>query len=128
MKLLLVQRTHASVSNFVPFFPNVAIHIVAHLINIERYHNSQSEEAGELQKKLSGLGKSPNESYLNPIRTYEMVSCHFLVFLMKKISSVDSIVGKTIFQSLLTRARRCCQRLTSISAENTYSELQFSGY
>uniref|UniRef100_A0A8C8BK26 NADPH oxidase 3 n=1 Tax=Otus sunia TaxID=257818 RepID=A0A8C8BK26_9STRI len=50
---------------------NATIHIVAHLINIERYHTSQSKEAGELQNKLSGLGKSPNESYLNPIRTYE---------------------------------------------------------
>ncbi|GAB0186830.1 NADPH oxidase 3 [Grus japonensis] len=50
---------------------NATIHIVAHLINIERYHTSQSKEAGELRNKLSGLGKSPNESYLNPIRTYE---------------------------------------------------------
>ncbi|KAK4824241.1 hypothetical protein QYF61_012507 [Mycteria americana] len=48
-----------------------AIHVVAHLINVERYHTSQSKEAGELRNKLSGLGKSPNESYLNPIRTYE---------------------------------------------------------
>ncbi|KAF4796339.1 Cytochrome b-245 heavy chain [Turdus rufiventris] len=48
-----------------------AIHIVAHSINIERYHSSQSKEAGGLRNKLSGLGKSPNESYLNPIRTYE---------------------------------------------------------
>lgn len=99
MKLLLVQRTHASVSNFAPFFPNVAIHIVAHLINIERYHNSQSEEAGELQKKLSGLGKSPNESYLNPIRTYEMVSCHFLVFLMKKFPLWILLSGKLYFKA-----------------------------
>ncbi|KFV43145.1 NADPH oxidase 3, partial [Gavia stellata] len=50
---------------------NATIHIVAHLINIERYHTSQSKEAGALQNKLSGLGKSPDESYLNPIRTYE---------------------------------------------------------
>ncbi|NXT61997.1 NOX3 oxidase, partial [Chaetops frenatus] len=50
---------------------NATIHIVAHSINIERYHSSQSKEAGELRNKLSGLGKSPNESYLNPIRTYE---------------------------------------------------------
>uniref|UniRef100_A0A8C6ZYE2 NADPH oxidase 3 n=1 Tax=Nothoprocta perdicaria TaxID=30464 RepID=A0A8C6ZYE2_NOTPE len=50
---------------------NASIHIVAHLINIERYHRSQSKEAGGLQNKLSGLGKNSHESYLNPIRTYE---------------------------------------------------------
>uniref|UniRef100_A0A8B9SFU4 NADPH oxidase 3 n=1 Tax=Apteryx owenii TaxID=8824 RepID=A0A8B9SFU4_APTOW len=50
---------------------NATIHIVAHLINIERYHRSQSKEAGELQNKLSALGKNSHESYLNPIRTYE---------------------------------------------------------
>ncbi|OXB66562.1 hypothetical protein ASZ78_010841 [Callipepla squamata] len=53
------------------YFEFHTIHIVAHLINIERYHNSQSKEAGGLRNKLSGLGKRPNESYLNPIRTYE---------------------------------------------------------
>uniref|UniRef100_A0A7M4FLY2 NADPH oxidase 3 n=1 Tax=Crocodylus porosus TaxID=8502 RepID=A0A7M4FLY2_CROPO len=66
---------------------NAIIHIVAHLVNIERYHISQSKEAGELQNKLSGLGKNPNESYLNPIRDYETVSCYFLIFMV--ISSVN---------------------------------------
>ncbi|XP_029452906.1 NADPH oxidase 3 [Rhinatrema bivittatum] len=47
------------------------IHVVAHLINIERYNMSQSKEAGELQYKLSCIGKNPNESYLNPIRNYK---------------------------------------------------------
>nr|XP_028579576.1 NADPH oxidase 3 isoform X1 [Podarcis muralis] len=51
---------------------NATIHIIAHLINIERYHLSQSKQAGELSSKLSGIGKSPNESYLNPIRNYDM--------------------------------------------------------
>ncbi|CAI5770317.1 NADPH oxidase 3 [Podarcis lilfordi] len=52
---------------------NATIHIIAHLINIERYHLSQSKQAGELSSKLSGIGKSPNESYLNPIRNYDML-------------------------------------------------------
>ncbi|XP_062980594.1 NADPH oxidase 3 [Elgaria multicarinata webbii] len=47
---------------------NATIHIIAHLVNIERYHISQSKQAGELSNELSGIGKSPNESYLNPIR------------------------------------------------------------
>nr|XP_025036436.1 NADPH oxidase 3 isoform X3 [Pelodiscus sinensis] len=51
---------------------NAIIHIVAHMVNIERYHISQSKEAGGLRNKLSGIGKSPNESYLNPVRSYEV--------------------------------------------------------
>lgn len=83
MKFLLAlwANTSVPVISHHSFSPT-AIHIVAHLINIERYHSSQSKEAGELRNKLSGLGKSPNESYLNPIRTYETVSCHFLGFLI----------------------------------------------
>ncbi|MGH0175427.1 UNVERIFIED_CONTAM: hypothetical protein FKN15_070450 [Acipenser sinensis] len=46
-------------------------HIVAHLFNIERYHESQSMDAEELLKKLSCLGENSNETYLNPIRTYD---------------------------------------------------------
>ncbi|XP_040821609.1 NADPH oxidase 3-like [Ochotona curzoniae] len=49
---------------------SAAIHIVAHLFNLERYHLSQSEEAPGLPAALSKLGNSPNESYLNPIRTF----------------------------------------------------------
>ncbi|XP_058880726.1 NADPH oxidase 3-like [Acipenser ruthenus] len=48
-----------------------AVHIVAHLFNIERYHESQSMDAEELLKKLSCLGENSNETYLNPIRTYD---------------------------------------------------------
>ncbi|XP_008060439.1 NADPH oxidase 3 [Carlito syrichta] len=49
---------------------NAAIHIVAHFFNLERYRWSQSEEAEGLQAVLSKLGNTPNESYLNPIRTF----------------------------------------------------------
>ncbi|XP_018416944.1 PREDICTED: NADPH oxidase 3 [Nanorana parkeri] len=48
-----------------------AIHIVAHMINIERYHRSQSLNAGELCNTLSYIGNHPNESYLNPVRRYD---------------------------------------------------------
>ncbi|XP_066467410.1 NADPH oxidase 3 [Tiliqua scincoides] len=50
---------------------NATIHIIAHLINIERYHLSQSKHAGELSNKLSAIGRFPNESYLNPIKDYD---------------------------------------------------------
>nr|XP_027795354.1 NADPH oxidase 3 [Marmota flaviventris] len=49
---------------------NATIHIVAHLFNLERYHLSQSEDAEGLLAALSKLGNTPNESYLNPVRTF----------------------------------------------------------
>ncbi|KAM5165234.1 NADPH oxidase 3 [Mantella aurantiaca] len=48
-----------------------AIHIVAHMINIERYHRGLSLDAGGLCNALSYIGNHPNESYLNPIRRYD---------------------------------------------------------
>ncbi|XP_063297320.1 NADPH oxidase 3 [Pelobates fuscus] len=49
---------------------HAAIHIVAHLTNIERYHMGQSKEAEELCKMLSYIGNNSDESYLNPVRDY----------------------------------------------------------
>ncbi|XP_063775434.1 NADPH oxidase 3 [Pseudophryne corroboree] len=49
---------------------HAAVHIVAHLINIQRYHMSQSIDAGSLCNLLSYIGNHSNESYLNPIRSY----------------------------------------------------------
>ncbi|XP_043919396.1 NADPH oxidase 3 [Protopterus annectens] len=45
------------------------IHIIAHIFNMERYHQSHNKEAGELLNMLSCIGSTSNESYLNPIRT-----------------------------------------------------------
>lgn len=52
----------------------VAIHMVAHLCNLQRYHWSRSAQAEGLPAALSKLGDAPNESYLNPIRTFHTVS------------------------------------------------------
>ncbi|XP_075453075.1 NADPH oxidase 3 [Ascaphus truei] len=49
---------------------HATIHIIAHLINMERYNISQSKEAGALCNMLSYIGNNSNESYLNPIRNY----------------------------------------------------------
>ncbi|XP_064343180.1 NADPH oxidase 3 [Camelus dromedarius] len=49
---------------------NATIHIVAHLCNLERYHWAQSAEADGFLAALSKLGDTPNETYLNPIRTF----------------------------------------------------------
>ncbi|XP_059841227.1 NADPH oxidase 3-like [Hypanus sabinus] len=47
------------------------IHIIAHLFNIERYHESYSPAARNLLTRLSSIGTNSSESYLNPIRTYD---------------------------------------------------------
>ncbi|XP_059970959.1 NADPH oxidase 3 [Mesoplodon densirostris] len=49
---------------------NATIHILAHLCNLEHYHWSQSPEAEGLVAVLSKLGDTPDETYLNPIRTF----------------------------------------------------------
>ncbi|XP_010623507.1 NADPH oxidase 3 [Fukomys damarensis] len=51
---------------------NATIHTVAHLFNMEHFHLSQSEGTQELMAALSKLGNTPNESYLNPVRTFHM--------------------------------------------------------
>ncbi|XP_021387787.2 NADPH oxidase 3 [Lonchura striata] len=88
---------------------NATIHIVAHSINIERYHSSQSKEAGELRNKLSGLGKSPNESYLNPIRTYETSTIGQLLTTIAGITGVVITVALILIMTSSTELiRRSC--------------------
>ncbi|XP_052641743.1 NADPH oxidase 3 [Harpia harpyja] len=88
---------------------NATIHIVAHLINIERYHTSQSKEAGELRNKLSGLGKSPNESYLNPIRTYETNTTGEVLTTIAGITGVVITVALILIMTSSTELiRRSC--------------------
>ncbi|NXE88338.1 NOX3 oxidase, partial [Menura novaehollandiae] len=88
---------------------NATIHIVAHLVNIERYHSSQSKEAGELRNKLSGLGKSPNESYLNPIRTYETNTTGEVLTTIAGITGVVITVALILIMTSSTELiRRSC--------------------
>ncbi|XP_064564283.1 NADPH oxidase 3 isoform X2 [Zonotrichia leucophrys gambelii] len=88
---------------------NATIHIVAHSINIERYHSSQSKEAGELRNKLSGLGKSPNESYLNPIRTYETNTTGEVLTTIAGITGVVITVALILIMTSSTELiRRSC--------------------
>ncbi|KFR11897.1 NADPH oxidase 3 [Opisthocomus hoazin] len=88
---------------------NATIHIVAHLINIERYHTSQSKEAGELRNKLSGLGNSPNESYLNPIRTYETNTTGEVLNTIAGVTGVMITVALILIMTSSTElVRRSC--------------------
>ncbi|XP_045400579.1 NADPH oxidase 3 [Lemur catta] len=68
---------------------NATIHIVAHLFNLERYHLSQTEEAGGLVAALSKLGNTPNETYLNPIRTFHT---NTITELLKTIAGITGLV------------------------------------
>uniref|UniRef100_A0A8C0GTJ4 NADPH oxidase 3 n=1 Tax=Chelonoidis abingdonii TaxID=106734 RepID=A0A8C0GTJ4_CHEAB len=82
------------------------IHIVAHLVNIERYHISQSKEAGGLQNKLSGIGKTPNESYLNPIRSYENTTTQILT----TIAGVTGVIITVAFILIMTSSTEIIRR------------------
>ncbi|NWQ86701.1 NOX3 oxidase, partial [Burhinus bistriatus] len=91
---------------------NATIHIVAHLINMERYHTSQSKEAGDLRNKLSGLGKSPNESYLNPIRTYETNTAGEVLSTIAGITGIVITVALILIMTSSTELiRRSCYEL-----------------
>ncbi|XP_049760464.1 NADPH oxidase 3 [Elephas maximus indicus] len=68
---------------------NATIHVVAHLFNLERYHWSQSPDAEGLPAALSKLGSTPNESYLNPIRTF---STNITTELLTTIAGVTGLV------------------------------------
>ncbi|KFQ39349.1 NADPH oxidase 3 [Mesitornis unicolor] len=88
---------------------NATIHIIAHLINIERYHTSQSKAAGELRNKLSGLGRSPNESYLNPIRTYETNTTGEVLTTIAGVTGVVITVALILIMTSSTELiRRSC--------------------
>uniref|UniRef100_A0A670ZDS8 NADPH oxidase 3 n=1 Tax=Pseudonaja textilis TaxID=8673 RepID=A0A670ZDS8_PSETE len=71
----------------------LSIHIIAHLVNIEQFHLSHSKQAGDLRKKLSGIGGNPNESYLNPIRSYDTVD--------EILRSIAGVTGLLITVSLI---------------------------
>ncbi|XP_072878415.1 NADPH oxidase 3 [Chlorocebus sabaeus] len=68
---------------------NATIHVVAHFFNLERYRWSQSKEAQGLLAALSKLGNTPNESYLNPIRTFPM---NTTTELLRTIAGVTGLV------------------------------------
>uniref|UniRef100_A0A670Z632 NADPH oxidase 3 n=1 Tax=Pseudonaja textilis TaxID=8673 RepID=A0A670Z632_PSETE len=74
---------------------NATIHIIAHLVNIEQFHLSHSKQAGDLRKKLSGIGGNPNESYLNPIRSYDTNT------LDEILRSIAGVTGLLITVSLI---------------------------
>lgn len=53
-----------------------AVHMIAHLLNVEWYNNSRQGVYDDLSTALSNLTDDPqlNTTYLNPIRTTDLVS------------------------------------------------------
>ncbi|XP_072499864.1 NADPH oxidase 3 isoform X2 [Notamacropus eugenii] len=78
---------------------NATIHIVAHVINMERYRIGQSKEAEELPSKLSYLGNNPNESYLNPIRKYDT---NIITEFLTTIAGVTGLVISVVLILIMT--------------------------
>lgn len=88
----------------------VAIHVVAHFWNLQRYHWSQSAHSEGLPAALSKLGNAPNESYLNPIRTFYTVSpC-----MLPGFSSEKSFLFPLLYQE------SCVSKAINRRAEETF--------
>uniref|UniRef100_A0A4W5PTX4 NADPH oxidase 1 n=1 Tax=Hucho hucho TaxID=62062 RepID=A0A4W5PTX4_9TELE len=72
-----------------------AVHIVAHLLNVERYYNSWHGEYDALSMALSRLNDSGNTTYLNPIRS-NTTTPNLLVF-----TTIAGITGVIITLALI---------------------------
>ncbi|XP_004595530.2 NADPH oxidase 3 [Ochotona princeps] len=90
---------------------SAAIHIVAHLFNLERYHFSQSEEAPGLPAALSKLGNSPNESYLNPIRTSSTNT------ITELLTTIAGITGLALSLTLILIVTSSTESIRQVSYE-----------
>lgn len=55
-------------------FVLTAVHMIAHLLNVEWYNNSRQGVYDKLSTALSNLEDTENTTYLNPIRKTDIVS------------------------------------------------------
>uniref|UniRef100_A0A672YIU3 FAD-binding FR-type domain-containing protein n=1 Tax=Sphaeramia orbicularis TaxID=375764 RepID=A0A672YIU3_9TELE len=55
-----------------------AVHMIAHLLNVEWYNNSRQGVYDKLSTALSNLEDSDNTTYLNPIRTTDIIPTYFV--------------------------------------------------
>nr|XP_004651168.2 NADPH oxidase 3 [Jaculus jaculus] len=74
---------------------HATIHTVAHLFNLERYHLSHVEGTEGLPAALSKLGSMPNESYLNPIRTFHVTVT------TESLTTIAGVTGLVISLALI---------------------------
>ncbi|XP_034545750.1 NADPH oxidase 1 [Notolabrus celidotus] len=76
-----------------------AVHVVAHLLNVEWYNNSRRGVYDELSTALSNLDDTTNTTYLNPIRTIDVdaqQSPTYLVF-----TTIAGLTGVIITLALI---------------------------
>uniref|UniRef100_A0A8C5H3S5 FAD-binding FR-type domain-containing protein n=1 Tax=Gouania willdenowi TaxID=441366 RepID=A0A8C5H3S5_GOUWI len=55
-----------------------AVHMIAHLLNVEWYNNSRQGAYDKLSTALSNLDDTDNTTYLNPIRTTDLIPTYFV--------------------------------------------------
>ncbi|XP_004011475.2 NADPH oxidase 3 [Ovis aries] len=90
---------------------NATIHIVAHLFNLEHYHWSQSPEAEGLVAALAKLGDTPNETYLNPIRTFHTNT------IAELLTTIAGITGLLISLALILIMTSSTEFIRQVSYE-----------
>nr|XP_015209396.1 PREDICTED: NADPH oxidase 3 [Lepisosteus oculatus] len=83
------------------------VHTVAHLSNIESYHESRATGAGELLLKLSSLGETLNETFLNPVRTYNTTP---IKEVMTNISGISGLVIAVVLVLMATSSTELVRR------------------
>lgn len=71
-------KTHSG-SNESPLRVSTAVHMIAHLLNVEWYNNSRQGVYDALSTALSNLEDAGNTTYLNPIRITNLVSLSQLI-------------------------------------------------
>ncbi|XP_062281502.1 NADPH oxidase 1 [Scomber scombrus] len=72
-----------------------AVHMIAHLLNVEWYNNSRRGVYDKLSTALSNLDDTENTTYLNPIRTID-VTPTYLVF-----TTIAGLTGVIITLALI---------------------------
>ncbi|XP_047590019.1 NADPH oxidase 3 [Lutra lutra] len=90
---------------------NGAIHIIAHLCNLQRYHWSQSAQAEGLPAALSKLGDAPNESYLNPIRTFHTNT------ITESLTTIAGVTGLVLSLALILIMTSSTEFIRQVSYE-----------
>ena len=69
-------------------FLSTAIHIVAHVFNVEFFIDSHASK-DELVQRLNSFEDQGSESYLNPIRDANAVSMKFRFYLLRFIMNLN---------------------------------------
>uniref|UniRef100_A0AAQ5ZD74 FAD-binding FR-type domain-containing protein n=1 Tax=Amphiprion ocellaris TaxID=80972 RepID=A0AAQ5ZD74_AMPOC len=72
-----------------------AVHMIAHLLNVEWYNNSRQGVYDKLSTALSNLADTENTTYLNPIRITSLIPTYFV------FTTIAGLTGIIITLSLI---------------------------